>query len=675
MHTLCSHLIPLSTAARRHRSRCQPRLEQLEDRSVPTTFTVTTTAMTLDLDGKVSLWEAIAAANLNAPVGDAPAGTAGADTINFAPSLNGQTLVISAATPDGLPVAEDLTINGPGAGLLTISGNNAARIFNVNPANVAGVDVVIRGLTLTRGYNAEGGALQNHGNLSMANSTLAANSAVYGGAIDNEGNLTLAGSTLVGNYASTDGGGIFNNGRLTVVGSTVTRNTAPYDGGGIDNSIPGVLTITASTIAGNSTDYHGGGILNEGTLTVTNSTLVGNSAGAEGGGIENYGTLTVTNSTLAGNTAGEGGGIYDVGTMTVTGSTLAGNTATRGSGGGIYGSGSILVSTIVAGNSGSTAPDLSGSFALAFSLAQDPRGFTFTESAPGTNLFGLDPLLGPLAYNGGPTLTRALLPGSPALDRGSNPNGLAEDQRGHGFERVIGAAADIGAYESRDSDVRLVPDPLDRSQNVLVVIGTRKSDTIGLREDDGDIEVTVNGDFYAFDAEAVQRVAAFGMEGNDKITSALTIGTLLDGGPGADILAGGDGADILLGGKGPDILSGGGGRDILIGGDGIDRLTGGADDDILIGGRTSYDNDYRALSQILTEWTSSDSYATRAANLLAGTGVPALGAAQITDGYADVLVSDPGLELLYAGPADQVQSRIAGESLVRVKGVAKTPRN
>ena len=91
-------------------------------------------------------------------------------------------------------------------------------------------------------------------------------------------------------------------------------------------------------------------------------------------------------------------------------------------------------------------------------------GFTFTESAPGTNLFGLDPLLGPLAYNGGPTLTRALLPGSPALDRGSNPEGLTEDQRGYGSDRVVGAAADIGAYESRDSDVRLVPDPLDRQQ-------------------------------------------------------------------------------------------------------------------------------------------------------------------------------------------------------------------
>ena len=196
-------------------------------------------------------------------------------------------------------------------------------------------------------------------------------------------------------------------------------------------------------------------------------------------------------------------------------------------------------------------------------------GFTFTESAPGTNLFGLDPLLGPLAMNGGPTLTHALLPGSPALDRGSSS--VAEDQRGYGFERVVGAAADIGAYESRASDVRLVPDPLNRGKNVLVVIGTRKNDTIGLRNDDGDVEVTMNGKFHAFDAAAVQRVAAFGMEGNDKITSALAIPALLDGAGHrhADRRRGSTPSRRQRRGHPP----GGGGRDILIGGNG-DTLTG-----------------------------------------------------------------------------------------------------
>jgi hypothetical protein len=321
----------------------------------------------------------------------------------------------------------------------------------------------------------------------------------------------------------------------------------------------------------------------------------------------------------------------------------------------------------VAGNSTATSgPDLRGSFTLAHSLIQKLGDLTLTEAAPGTNLFGLDPLLAPLAYNGGPTLTHALLPGSPALDRGSNPDGLTEDQRGYGFERVIGAAADIGAFESRASDVRLVPDPLNRGRNVLVVIGTRKSDTIGLRRDDGDVEVTLNGDFHAFDGLAVHRVAAFGMEGNDRILSALPIGTLLDGGRGADTLTGGNGNDILLGGNGADLLSGGGGRDLLVGGNGVDQLIGGADDDLLIGGRTTYDQDQLALALILAEWTSSRTYAQRRDNLIAGTGVPRLAPAQITDGFADVLTGDAGLELFFRSAGDQLQGKIAGESVVNV---------
>ena len=63
------------------------------------------------------------------------------------------------------------------------------------------------------------------------------------------------------------------------------------------------------------------------------------------------------------------------------------------------------------------------------------------------NLLGVDPMLGPLAFNGGPTRTQALLVGSPAIDAGSNPLSLATDQRGVGFPRVIGGMADMGAYE------------------------------------------------------------------------------------------------------------------------------------------------------------------------------------------------------------------------------------
>src|SRR5262245_3926011 len=689
-----------------HRRRhCRLCAERLDDRTVPTVITVTTSAMNLDSDGKVSLWEAVAAANLNIPFVDAPAGSAGLDTIRFATSLNGQTIGYTPAiVSDGLTIAEDLTIDGPGAGLLTISGNNIARIFRVNPIAHA----EIRGLTLTRGSQSQGGAILNPGNLTLVNTILTSNTATEGGSVYNTGTLTVLNSTVAGNTALTGGGiynagiltvtndhiagntatggigggGIYNAGTLTVTGGAVVGNSARSGGGGGGISAGGTSnTITGATIASNAAGI-GGGIYGFGAdnLTIANCAIVGNSASGHGGGVYSTQT-TIINTTIASNAAPFGGGIINIGTLSVTNSTIAGNSGPTGGGGifnydGFGGGTANLTSTIVAGNSANTSgADLYGPpYTLESSLIQRMDGFTFTELAPGSNIFGLDPLLGPLAYNGGLMLTHALLPGSPALDRGSNPDWLSEAQRVYGAERVIGAAADIGAYESRDADVRLVPDPLDRTKNVLVVIGTRKSDTIALRPDDGDIEVTLNSKFFAFDPEAVGRAAAFGMEGNDKITSALDIGTLLDGGRGTDTLTGGSAADILIGGAGSDVLQGGAGRDILIGGDGIDRLAGGADDDLLVGGRTVYDNDQRALSQIVAVWTSADSYATRAASLLAGTGVPALSAAQVTDGYTDVLAGDGGQELMYAGPGDQVQNRIAAENLVKVNPPSKTVR-
>jgi Ca2+-binding RTX toxin-like protein len=714
-YTPGSDLTPHAAHARRHNRRCQLRVEQLDDRCVPTVFTVSTSAMTIDnLDGHVSLWEAISAANLNIAYSDAPAGSVGLDTIQFAPSLNGQTIVYHAAiTSEGLSIVEDLTIIGPGADLLTINANRNGRLFRINPALQLGVDVEIRGLTLTGSEQsldlAGGGAIQNLGNLSLIDSTLAHNRASYGagvynngsltvtnctftrnmafddgGGIYNRGTMTVAGTTVSGNIADSEesgvGGGIFNTGTLTISGSTIAANTA-YTGGGIynDDDSLGLLIISDTTISGNSADTQGGGIYDRGTsLTASDSTICGNSAGGWGGGVYSTGSLAFTNNTISGNSAPSGGGIYVAsGSSNIRNSTIAGNVSSLG-GGGIWQSTFstvTLTSSLVAGNvASSSGPELNGSFSLAHTLIQRMGGFTFTESAPGTNLFGLDPLLGPLAYNGGPTLTRALLPGSPALDRGSNPQGLTEDQRGYGSDRVVGAAADIGAYESRDSDVRLVPDPLDRSKNVLVVIGTRRSDTIAVRLDDGDIEVVLNRNFHNFEAQAVHRVAAFGMEGNDTIRSVLATRALLDGGRGADTLTGGAGADILIGGQGADILAGAGGRDILIGGDGIDRLTGGADDDILVGGRTIYDNDHRALSRIQTEWTSTNSYATRVENLQDGDGTPTLSAAEITDGFADVLVGDAGLELFFAGPGDQTPNRIAAETFVNVSPPPKTVR-
>jgi hypothetical protein len=329
----------------------------------------------------------------------------------------------------------------------------------------------------------------------------------------------------------------------------------------------------------------------------------------------------------------------------------------------------MLQSTIVAGNSAVTSgPDVSGRVTLAFSLIQRMGGFTFTESAPGTNIFGLDPLLGPLANNGGKTLTHALLPGSPALDRGSNPPKLVEDQRGSGFDRVIGLAADIGATEARFTDVRLVPDPDDRGKQVLVVVGTRRADTINVYPDDGFLEVHFNRDFYDFDAGSISRLVAYGMEGNDtiKVSAKLALDAFLDGGFGADRLTGGAGNDILLGRAGNDILMGGIGRDVLVGGAGADRLIGGRDDDLLVGGSSIYDGNPAALAQLQAVWTSADDYATRVRRIRDGIEVPPLNAAQISDTSIDRLIGDLGMEFFFAGAGDRLIKRVFTEEVVRV---------
>jgi hypothetical protein len=286
------------TSARKPTRRFRPQLEALEDRWLPSTLTVTT-----NLDsGPGSLRAEIAAANPG-------------DTINFAPSLDGQTITLTSGE---LGITKNLTIQGPGAGQLTVSGGNTSRVFEVG----ANTYVSLSGLTITQG-----------------------NSQAYGGGgIDNNGSLTVSGCALSGNSAWYYGGGIYNSGTLTVSGSTLTGNSS-LNGGGIYNNF-GSVTINNSTLSAN-TAYGmgtGGGIANEGgTLTVENSTLSGNTVlagdgGGCGGAVYNWdGTVTMSGCTLSGNSAFDGGALftYDyvatnhkpVGTMTITGCTVTGNSA------------------------------------------------------------------------------------------------------------------------------------------------------------------------------------------------------------------------------------------------------------------------------------------------------------------------------------------------------------
>ena len=277
----------------------------------------------------------------------------------------------------------------------------------------------------------------------------------------------------------------------------------------------------------------GGGIYTSfGSTTVSNSTLSGNTAQYQGGGIfHDSGPLTIVNSTLSGNTANnQGGGIYSrLGQLAVRHSTITGNQALGMNsdpvrpGGGVMRSGLAAYSTnlehtIVAGNSGQfSGDDLRGSFTARYSLIGIQTGETFIVDNGG-NLIGnpgspINPLLGPLANNGGPTMTHALLAGSPAIDAG-DPAAVAGvgsvplfDQRGDPFTRVFdgdgasGARIDMGRLNCSPPGPAL---PGDYNRDGVVdaadyVVWRKTLGTTGVPAfsgADGDGDTTIDQDDY-----------------------------------------------------------------------------------------------------------------------------------------------------------------------------------
>jgi CSLREA domain-containing protein len=445
---------------RRERRRTWLHVEALEGRCLPATITVTSLADNLTPDGLVTLREALQAANTNTSVDGSVAGSVGADTIQFQPGLTG-TINLSGGQ---LTISEALTVQGLGSANTTIDAHQNSRIFDI--ANAAG-DVTLNGLTLTNGRSGtgqEGGAIRSLGTrtLSLGDCRISNNSAGgFGGGIGGRSTtVTLTNSTLSNNSAGGAGGGI-DVGTVTLTNSTVTGNSSQQFGGGME---AGTVTLTNCTVSGNSAVLHGGGIVMV-SLTLTNSTVSGNTAGTSGGGIQGA-TVTATNSTISANAAGtNGGGIFS-GSPTLTNCTVTGNTA-AGNGGGLDIVNTLtLRGSIVAGNRDTgdgSHPDLrpgTGTLTVSNSLVGNNNGtsLTATGATPDAsgNLIGsaaspLDPLLGPLADNGGPTQTHALLTGSPAIDRGANPGNLTTDQRGSGFRRFSGLAADVGAFEVQSS--------------------------------------------------------------------------------------------------------------------------------------------------------------------------------------------------------------------------------
>ena len=343
------------------------------------TLTVTNTAEHDDgscTTDDCTLLEAINAANANADV----------STINFAPGVSG--VILNTMEPNGLSITNPVTINGPGASVLTISGNHASRVFTVSPGPV----VNFNGLTIANGTSSGlgGGLFIDHATMTLTNCVVSGNTANFGGGIFNRGStsgtasLTLNNSTLSANAASGasgKGGGIYNEGvnsgtaLLSLTNCTLNYNTAV--------NFPGTAAI--ENFGSNGTAR----------TTLTNCTFNGNAISNDSA------TLLLANTLLA---AAPPNLVNSSGTITSQGHNL---------------------SSDAAGGDAATGP---GGF---LNAVGDKRN--------------TDPLLDPsgLVSNGGPTSTIALLANSPAINAGDDNRAPPADQRGYYRSGV----SDIGAFE------------------------------------------------------------------------------------------------------------------------------------------------------------------------------------------------------------------------------------
>ena len=406
-----------------------------------------------------------------------------------------------------------LLARGQGGGIRTDSGsvslNNSTVSGNRTSGRGGGIYSTSGSISLsnstvsgnsTAGSPGDGGGIATlSGMVSLTNSAVSENTTTRsngrgGGLFSDTGSISLIDSTVTGNSTTgyrSEGGGIFTNvGNLSLSNSSVVGNsTAGYrSGGGGVASLNGNSTFRDSTVSENSTAAFrsaGGGILttyisgeSAGTLSLYNSTVSGNSTLSDfsgGGGIfAAESRILLRNSTVSGNSTANdgfspGGGIFSSGApIEISNSTVSENySATAGGGISFFDNPAFeaenprrltVNSSIVAENTDNgTAPDLlvpsdvQTDLIVEGSLVGDVTGSGITATTGSGNILNLSALLAPLADNGGPTQTHALLPGSPAIDAGNNAlaAGLITDQRGSGFVRVEAGTVDIGSFEQQ----------------------------------------------------------------------------------------------------------------------------------------------------------------------------------------------------------------------------------
>jgi Concanavalin A-like lectin/glucanases superfamily/Immunoglobulin I-set domain len=280
-------------------------------------------------------------------------------------------------------------------------------------------------------------------------------------------NIAWVSGLTITNGCADSGAGVFCNGNAVLSNCVITANFGERGGYGAGAYNLDTLLIIDCSISGNfgrGNAFLGAGVMTEGTsLTIINSVLGGNHTPGLGGGLTTLsGSVALTNVTLSGNVATNGGGglmLLGFDTFVAASVTIVSNRAEFG-GGGVYDDGNGTAefkNTIIAGNEDPSTPDIDGDFvSLGFNLI----GNGFTDGVDGNQVGSaatpLDPVVGPLQNNGGPTATHALLTSSPAINAGTNDLAPPTDQRGPGFPRIIGGVIDIGAFEFTPSGLVVI---------------------------------------------------------------------------------------------------------------------------------------------------------------------------------------------------------------------------
>ncbi|MEX2317167.1 MAG: choice-of-anchor Q domain-containing protein [Pirellulales bacterium] len=424
----------------------------------------------------------------------------GANSIRFDPELftaGPGTIALAYDGPDSgtakdpLTIDSDVTIEGPGAALLTIDGEGVSGIIHIE----SGVEAAIGGLTITGGDggSAYGTAIDSYADELTLDGVLIEDNTGYGsgGIYQSGGRITIKNSTIADNLGQYYSGGVYLSSTIaTIVNSTISGNTTYNNGGGVHSEYSTIL-ITNSTITENSADGYGGGAyLKDGDTTINNSTI-DNNGGYQGGGLYlSGGSLGLTGSTVSSNSSyNDGGGIALLGDsayVSLYHNTITLNTSSSGDGGGLmigeehtY---NVLGHNIIADNSASGDDNIGGTVGWGggyYNLLGNQGTGGLSNGVDGNIVLGASANAGlaPLGDYGGPTRTHALKTGSVAMDSGDS-NAVAGsggiplyDQRGK--NRIVdgdgtsGARIDIGAFESGNSFDLVVTTVSDENDSLI----------------------------------------------------------------------------------------------------------------------------------------------------------------------------------------------------------------